>query len=734
MKSRTLAWLPTICLLLPGVAVGQGVLLNSDASHPHRLPRPVPHPITSTQSYRIEELLAQVSLRGSIARTQVTQSFVNTGNRQMEVSFVFPLPYDGAIDQMTFMVDGKEYPARILSADEARRIYEEHVRRSQDPALVEWMGSGLFKTSVFPVPAGATRTVTLRYSQVCRVHQGLTEFVLPLRAAQYTDQPVKKVQVEVNIDSAHEIKNLYSPSHRVDIERHNGRHAKVVYSGKNEIPSADFQLLYDTGGKQLGASLLSYRPVHDEDGYFLLLVAPEFGESDKEAAVKKNIVFVVDRSGSMNGKKIEQAKGALRFVLNNLNEGDLFNIVAYDSAVETFRPELQRYNDSNRQAALGFVDGLFAGGSTNIDEALDVALSQLTEGDRPSYVVFLTDGLPTAGEKNESKIAENARRRNQARARLFSFGVGYDVNSRLLDKLSRGCFGQSQYVRPNEDIEAAVSQLYGRIGAPVLTNLKIKFELDGQPDGVSLVNRMYPRNAHDLFAGDQLVLAGRYRAAGAARIRITGTVNGSQRNFEFAGTFAKAGSDSSHAYVEKLWAVRRVGEIIDEVDLHGKNPELIDELVRLAKQHGIVTPYTSFLADESVDFRNLTRVRSRADQALDALSAVGGRSGFEQRQLKASLQRSFQVPSAAAGLGGGAQQPNANRRRMQQVGRKTFVLESGRWVDTTVTKQQEQNAVQVKRFSKEYFDLASRNRLVAQYLAFDEPVTVVVGKQAYLIE
>jgi len=653
----------------------------------------------------------------------------------MEVCFVFPLPYDGAVDRLTFMVDGKEYEGRVLDATEARRIYESYVRRNQDPALMEWIGTGMFKTSVFPVPAGAERTVSLRYNQICRKRDGLTEMLFPLSTAKYTSHPVEKVSIRVSVQSEAKIKNVYSPTHPVDIKRSSNHNAQVTFTSSGEVPTSDFRLMYDVGGRAVGASLLSYRPRKNEDGYFLLLVSPEIKRSGT-AAVKKTVIFVVDRSGSMSGKKIEQAQGALRFVLNNLNEGDLFNIIAYDSSVESFQPELQRFDEESRKQALGFVESIYAGGSTNIDGALQATLSQLKDDSRPNYVVFLTDGLPTAGEKNVSRIVENARQQNDVRARLFPFGVGYDVNSRLLDRLARECFGQSQYVRPNEDIEEHVSRLYERIGAPVMTGLSITFDMEDHPaERGSLANRVYPRDAYDLFAGDQLVVVGRFKEGGDARITVKGRVRDKKQKFDFPVKFVKHSADETNAFIEKLWAMRRVGEIIDEIDLNGKNQELIDELVGLSTKHGIITPYTSFLADDDANVRDLAASRRRAGVALEALGEEAGQFGFVQRDYKATLQRAAQAPAAASvKLRNLAEDRDVRVNNVLQVGGKTFFLRNGRWVDSTLTEKQEQSARQVKRYSTEYFSLLSRvGRDAARYLAIDGKVAVVLDGQAYVM-
>jgi len=777
--------------LAPALAQAQGILVVVDPDQAVRLPRPIiiypphpPHPPwprprpipppRPPQTYKIKELAINARLVDQVAQVQVSQTFVNTGSRQMEVSFVFPLPYDGAVTQMTLLVDGKEYPAKLLDKDEARRLYEEIVRKNRDPALLEWMGTGLFKTSVFPVPAGASRTVVLRFSQMCRKFEGLTDFTFPLSTAKYTSEAVEEVKIRATIESAQEIKNVYSPTHAVEIKRPDDTHAVVSYTKKNEVPGSDFRLFYDVGKGKVSTRVLSYRPDKQEDGFFLLLASPKIEAPDAERP-KKTVIFVVDRSGSMSGKKIEQARGALKHVLNNLRKGDLFNIVAYDSEVESFRPELEKYTDETRKAALGFVEGIYAGGSTNIDGALRTALSQINDSSRPSYVLFLTDGLPTSGETNEMKIVQNAKENNDVRARIFTFGVGYDVNSRLLDKLVRENHGQSEYVKPDEDIEDRVSKLYNRIESPVMTDVEITFDFDkvkteqGKP-----VNRVYPKESVDLFAGEQLVVVGRYREPGTAKVVVRGMVGGQKQKFDFPAKLAEKSKDETHAFIEKLWAVRRIGEIIDELDLSGKNEELVKELVELSTRHGILTPYTSFMADENSRVHDLATNVRRADQRLEALGQSSGFGGFAQRQLKGAYKAANRAPAEAAAApaldafaespararGGGVAGPGAApghgqgfagqpaaplaeaaeeiqsaRQTVRNVANRTFYLRDGRWVDSQVTEQQEKDPVRVKQFSDEYFALAREHgKKLSQYLVFDEPVLIRLEDKAYLIE
>jgi len=714
--------------------LAQGLLVNTSADKQVRLPRPG---VPSETTYQIEKLDVHVRLMDRVARVQVSQTFKNTGSLPLEAAFVFPLPYDGAIDRLTLLIDGKEQPARLLPADEARRLYEAIVRKNRDPALLEWMGTGMYKTSVFPLPPGATRTVTLRYTQICRMDRGMIDFLFPLSTAKYTAGPLGELTLDVSIEASQPIKNVYSPTYSLDIDRPDARHATMKYMGNHILPQGDFRLMFDVGAGALGTSVLSYRPEAEEDGYLLLLASPSIEAADA-ATVGKTIVFVVDRSGSMSGKKIEQAKGALKFVLNHLHEDDLFNIVAYDSEVESFRDELQRYGKQTRAAALAFVDGLVAGGSTNIDAALQTAMAQLSDTSRPSYVVFLIDCLPTVGQRSEAKIVDAARKANQVRARLFAFGVGYDVNSRLLDKLVRANFGRSQYVRPEENIEDRVSRLYREIQSPALTGVTVEFQFDEDeseesPARPEAVYRVYPRGDFDLFQGEQIVIAARYRRAGSAKIIIRGRLGAEEKTYEFAAELAAHSKDDRLAFVEKIWATRRIGEIIDEIDLHGENDELVHELVELSTRHGILTSYTSFLADDGTDLSAVNDNARRARGNLKSLEMAAGAGGFAQRQSKARLQSEAQAPAAASYRD--EKDQVVQIQTVRHAGGKTFYRRKGRWVDSAVPDKPRQTVTQIAQFSDAYFALAKKyGPRAARYLAFDEPVVFSLDGQIFRVE
>lgn len=751
MIPRTIACWAMLLTLVGGTACGQGVLVSDEA-----FPLPRPHITTPAQtSYRVSQLKIEGRVHDQLADIQVSQTFHNCGNRVIEAQFVFPLPEDGAIDQLTLMVDGHELSGKLLSRDEARRRYEAIVRASRDPALLEWIGFGMFQTSVFPIPPGQTRTVTLHYSQLLKKDHELTEFLFPLSTAKYTAGPIEELSVNLSLENSAAIKNIYSPTHDVSIERKGKKRALISLKQQHVVPTSDFRLYFDARDGEVGTSLLTYRE-EGQDGYFLFLASPDI-QSDADR-VAKTVLFVVDKSGSMSGQKMEQAREALKFVLNNLRPGDLFNIVAYDARVESFRPELERYSPESREEALAFVDGLYAGGGTNIYAALQEGLSMLKDPNQPTYVLFLTDGRPTNGNTNETQIAANARQINHVHARMMTFGVGHDVNSRLLDRLSREGFGISEYVTPEEDIEEHVARVYGRISSPVLSQAQVEFIGKGSPKR-ALVNRLYPGDTFDLFEGEQLVVVGRYpQPVEDVEIKLTGRLGNRQETFTFHGELSGETSRSSHAFIVKLWATRRIGELIDELDLNGRNQELIDELVLLSTQHGIMTPYTSFLADETSTptlAQGGAAFRSNGLQAsgnLEQLEAASGYDAFNQRAAKQLFkQADREAPNALdefterkpAGEPGSAPASTAPVSSIVRNSGVQTLYKRGKIVVTpeTADLQLERDKDQIEsvtRFSTEYFNLVAANTIAENNLLSqqrsDEELLVKLRGQVYLIK
>lgn len=744
----------------------QGLLLvESDRDIGLRLPRPYPPyppphipppgPVVH-QLYRIASLEIQATIRNGVAQVTVNQGFENRGNVVSEASAVFPLPYDAAVQGMTFLVDGKEIPGKLLNADEARRIYQDYVRRSQDPALVQWIGTGMLKTNVFPIPPGATRVVTIQYSQVVTYRDGQIDLKLPLGAAGFTSEPIDKTKISVRIVSEKTLGNIYSPTHTVNIQRNPSQDATVNLELTDHVPKTDFRLLIEERKGDISASLLSYRPNSSEEGYFLMMIHPDFPVT-KQDDVSKNIVLVLDKSGSMRGEKMEQARNALIYVLKNISPNDHFAVVLYDSQIQSFRESLVPATNENRDAAIAFVKQMEASGGTNIDGALDTAFRTLKDNERPSYIVFLTDGEPTVGERDPRRIVTNAVTANKQRARILSFGVGHDVNSRLLDQISRDCFGQTFLVAPQENIEESVSKLYTRIGQVALADVRWQAILDNGSayDGF---RQVYPSKIQDLFSGDQVTLLGRYKNSFEGKLQLEGMLGKQALKFEQAVKLENS-TGSEHSYIAALWATRRVGAIIDEIDLEGSRAELVRELVDLSQRYGIITPYTAFLAEEP-NARFAGRAReARTMDNLKRLESQAGADAFAQRGLKGmqgraanladaqsaqSFAQSAATPAPSGGLGGfggsqiggyGNPPENATGQHgpiVRQAADRAFFLQDGKWVDSTATEEQLKKVEVIERFSEKYFSLIEKHRELLKNLLDEEaPIQVLLENQVY---
>ncbi|QDT17704.1 VIT domain-containing protein [Alienimonas californiensis] len=652
-------------------------------------------------TWEVTELTAHADVTGQNASVRLSQTFKNTGSQPLEARLLFPVPPNAAVRELTLLVDGKELTGTLQKAGEARETYEAIVRRNRDPALLEYAGYGLYRTSVFPIPKDASRTVQLRYTQLLGVREGLIDLTLPIGSAGSNGVGAKKVEVSASITTESPLKVVYSPTHAVEVDRPTDKTASAKLKLENVSGREDVRLLFGTAEGLVGLNVLTFRDPDaskedkekstDDDGFFLLLAAPEVPKPDA-APPERTIVLVIDTSGSMAGEKMEQARNAASFIVGRLREGDTFNVIAYSSTVNSFRPELEKGDADGRNAGQAFVNNLRSGGGTDINAALTKALEMIPKpseegvGDRPTYLLFLTDGQPTSGVTDEQQIAKNVADANQVtddavKARLFTFGVGYDVNARLLDRLSGGGRGVSAYVAPEEDVEASVSDLYAKIAAPVLTGLTLDFEKKGG-DADSLLNRVLPGDLPDLFSGQQLSIVGRYGAnkkdlEGTFTLTGTSTAgDGEQLSFSLPVTLPKD-SDDAADFLPALWATRRIGELLNRIDLDGENPELVEELVTLSQRYGILTPYTAFLAEEDVDLNAVAVNRGLARENLErGLAQTDGAFGVNQRAAKQSFRASEQAASPAnsssLGMSGpvsGAIRPQSDRGFYSRSGR-----------------------------------------------------------------
>jgi Ca-activated chloride channel family protein len=531
-----------------------------------------------------------ITINDQVAETRVEQTFRNHTARALEATYVFPVPKGASVRKFTMWVNGKETAGEMVEADKARQIYTDIVRRTQDPGLLEYMGNNLMRLKVFPVPAQADQKVALTYTSVAPRDGDLVEYVYPLKTDGKATRTLEKFSVQATIKSQHPIVNVYSATHSITVKKNGDREVSVNFEREQGLLDKDFQLFYSQGDKDVGLTSIVHRPVSSENGYFMLLISPRV-EMPKESAIPRDMVLVLDTSGSMRGRKMEQARKALRYCLDNLNPQDRFALIHFATTVNKYKDSLTDATSEQLEQARKWVDQLEATGGTAINDALLAALDfRSSDMGRTFTVVFFTDGCPTIGETNTDRILKNVTAKNTANTRIFTFGVGEadGLNATFLDQLADQTRAVSSFVRPAEDIEVKVSGLVSKISHPVLANLKLEAGND-----VRLVE-MYPPQLPDLFHGGQLVVLGRYSGRGPAALKLTGTVGPETKEYAYETTFADKTNDEK-SFVEHVWGRRKVGYLLDQIRLNGEKKELVDEVTLLAKKYGIATPYTSYL-------------------------------------------------------------------------------------------------------------------------------------------
>ncbi|HEU4339494.1 MAG TPA: VIT domain-containing protein [Planctomycetota bacterium] len=573
---RTPAALAFLFIAAASTAAAQGIVIPNEPDLP---------------PLGIDRYAVRTEIDHQAATTSVEQVFVNNTTRRLEAQYLFPIPKGAALTGFTLKIDGKETSGEMIEKDKARHIYQSLVQRTRDAGLLEYLGGEIFRANIFPIEPNAKQTVIIRFASTVTSDSGLIRYLHPVRAgARRGPVVLGESSIDVTIRGSRAIENLYSPSHPVKIARAGDKEARVAWMQKNATLHRDFELYWSQGGKSVALDLVTHRPDPTEPGSFMMLISPG-SRLQPGQVVERDVVFVVDTSGSMGGPKIEQARNALQHCVKNLNDGDRFDIVRFSSDIEAWKGEFVPAKDM-KGAAAAWIDKLKAAGGTNISGALQTALKYPVDANRPGVVVFLTDGKPTVGETVDPKeIVRRTGAQRAAGVRVFTFGVGYDVDTHLLDGVSEVGRGVSEYVRPEEDIAVKVGAFWEKAGRPVLTDLA----MEAAGDKVRLAH-VHPSPLPDLFAGTQLVLFGRYTGDGPATVRLTGTVNGRKEAFAFEASFPS--TQAKFAFVEPLWARRRIGSLLDAIRLHGESKELVDEVVALAKRYDVQTPYTSWIITE----------------------------------------------------------------------------------------------------------------------------------------
>lgn len=652
-----------------------------------------------------------------VVRYEVDERFVNRGARVGEADYLFPLPKGAAFQDLKLSINGELVGGETMSATDARKIYEEIVRRQRDPALVEWMGYGLLRARIFPINPGEEKRVVVRFQMVAE-REGDAVRVDYFRgtrtpAGAPREQPINdspRSTFELSYSRTPELGMPYSPTHTIEVsDDGNVRHVDVRGDANDLTLLLPLRLR-----NEASINLLANAP-GGEDGFALVSLSPP-ASLGNDAPTPRDVTLVLDISGSMNGPKMEQARAAGKQLLHTLRREDRFRLVDFSTDVHTFRDEFVSASPENMRAAEHYLDALEAQGSTNIAGALHEALGAARGSDaseRMAVVLFITDGEPTVGERDPARIADEANH-ERGSARVFTFGVGADVNISLLEQLALQGRGTAQFVRPDESVERAVSLVAGRIADPVLTDVRV------HSDGDVRLAKVLPQQPLDLFAGQDLVLLARYAGHGSARIVFEGRHGGRPVRWQSTVDFPER--ERENPFVARLWATQRIGWLAAEKRKNGASSEIDDEIRTLGERFSIPTEFTSYLVQEPTAVADHTR-RDIGVSRVAAPAAAPSRDVALEQAKVASAQRSAvsiamldSVSTSANGAGASS---------VKHAGSHTFLLRDGMWTDVQhAPAGSSAKTIRIKAFSKAYFDLIATVPELREMLAVGDRVTV----------
>ncbi len=726
----------------------QGVIMPiiCDTRPCRPLPRPAPQ---LPNALPVKSIKLDTKIAGQVATTHVEQVFRNDTGFTLEGTYFFPIPETASIVEFAIWENGKKLVGEVRSREEARRIYDEIVRRQRDPGLLEYAGKDLFQASIFPIPPNSDKKLEMTYTEVLKADSGTVAYRYPLGTGRNVwfrppmpmedgvndprgrpmpgKQKFGTVSGRLEIEGRAELRNIYSPTHNIDVANKKETSATVTFETSSN--DSDFQLFYGLSSNDFGMSLITYREP-GKDGYFLLSLSPRDKVSEKEL-VNKDIVFVLDTSGSMADEgKMEKARKALLFGIRTLHDGDRFNVINFAGEEHLMERGLVAADAVGKKRGEEFVNRLTPTGGTNINDSLIASLKQFQKGDRPKMLVFMTDGLPTVGETNTERIIANLKSQKNVDVRIFPFGFGYDVNTTLLDRIGSENSGISDYIQPKEDLEIKVSNFFSRVSSPVLADLDLDF-------GRVQTDYTYPRKLTDLFRGMQLTIIGRYKNEGDLRditLNLTGKAGNETKRFSYDKLDFPLRSDENN-FLPRLWASRRVGWLLEQIRNNGETKETRDEVVELGTRYGLVTPYTSYLATDGT-MANARQDSSRSlDLMMRAPAKMAEKSGSGAVGLSVQ-QNTMQSNTQAVAIEGKDEKEQIvlrNTVNNQFVANKNFTNQNNIWIDSEFTESKQLPEIALKFGSDEYFRLALSDRSLAQYMALGQQVVVVWKGKVYRI-
>jgi len=734
---RTAKILTVALFLFGGMLKADGLIVIPNPVHPGSTPYPL-----EVKYHRVEVDID----KSGVAKTNISQEFYNPTDSRLEGMYIFPVPEGAIISGFSMDINGQEITAELLAADKAKKIYEDIVRKMRDPALLEYAGRDAFKVRIFPIEPRSTKKVSIRYGQLLKLDSGMVNYVYPLNTEKFSSKPVEEVRIRINLETKERIKTLFCPTHDIKIRKQDSYRAIIEFEEKNVLPDKDFSFYYSTDRADIGIDLLTHK-TGEEDGFFILNISPS-DELAYEEVLQKNIVFVIDTSGSMAGKKLEQAKNALIFCIDNLGKKDRFEIIRFSTEAENLFGSLKTADESNIASAKTFIESMRPIGGTNIEEALAGAFSTVGKGKNmnPTSIFFITDGKPTIGLTDENGLVEIVKK-NKDETRIFVFGIDYGINTHFLDRIAEISAGYRTYVTPEENLELKISSFYEKIRFPVFSNLSIDFrELK--------VKSAYPKRLPDLFKNSPIVIAGRYKKGGSTKIVLEGTISGGRKKFEYTLEFPR--ENTQNEFIPQIWAAQHIGYLLDEIRLNGESKETKDEIIDVARKYGIITPYTSFLIMEEEDRRRaegdskpavqLLRNEVAGDELLDK-SMKKDYGSIREKEGKRSIAASTEIYSLQNAAnqeqiyqgrerlsyrdGSGNKQNLASQ--VKNIQGRAMYQSNKIWIDSEIQNARSPKIIKIQFASPEYFELISKEPQSAQFLSLGKNVQFLMNNAVYEI-
>jgi Ca-activated chloride channel family protein len=695
----------------------------------------------STQpQVQITAVRAEVRILEQVATTTMDVGLGNPTRQIQEAEMLIPVPEGAVVRSFTFAGSAKESTAKLLPKLEAQSIYRSIVAKLRDPALLEFAGYSLIRSSVFPIPAGGTQQVRVVYEHVLKADGNRIDYVLP-RSESFEASAVPW-SISLRISASAPISGVYSPSHQVAVEHSGNQHATVRTVSDKQLDPGAFRLSYLAAASSVNASLLAYPDSRVGGGYFLLLAGVPADMQRQAVAMKREVTLVLDRSGSMQGEKIEQARAAALQVLEGLELGEAFNIIDYSDQVAKFSEKPVIKNTTTLRQAREYIKRIRAEGGTNIHDALVEAMRQPPTARMLPLTIFLTDGVPTSGETRETAIRSAVVGANVHKRRIFSFGVGYDLNAPLLTSISNATRATPTFVFPNENVEVKVSQVFKRLSGPVLAEPQLATLDRNGAVTTRAVRELLPAELNDLFEGDQLVVLGQYQTEDPLHFRLSGNYLGAPRTFDLKFDLSKA--TTRNAFVPRLWASRKIARLVEIITEAGsdntalrpanissarvvyntshtnalpgparqfdpKLKELVDEIVRLSTEHGILTEYTAFLATDGTDFSNRESLNTQARDSLmnNAQSVRSGIGGVSQAVNSVSLKG--QANMNRSNFYFTQNMERVETTNVQQITDRTFFKRNNRWVDANALPDEKAKPDRVVEFgTPEYYKVVDQ--------------------------